>query len=615
MPRRLLIAALAFAGTLAAQDPPAEAGRISYTSGTVSFEPAGVNDWAPATVNRPLTMGDKLYADSGGRAEVNVPGAAFRLGDRTALEFLNLDNRNVQVRLPEGTVDLRVRMLYSNVEVDTPNLAFTVTQPGEYRLDTAPDGSQTTVTVRDGAGQMTENGATVPLNMGQQAVVAGQGQAAQYKINPVPGYDSFDRWVMSRNRIEDRYAYAGHVSPEMVGYTDLGQYGTWRTAPDYGEIWVPRSVPAGWAPYHDGHWVWIEPWGWTWVDDAPWGFAPFHYGRWAYINGHWGWCPGPVAVAPVYAPALVAWVGLGGGLGVSLGIGAGPVAAWFPLGPRDVYIPPFTASLGFVASINLGGSRMIDRVYIENVYRGYQRTGSVPVGGYMNRTVPGAIVAVPQGAFASAQPVRQVAMRISPDRIGAIRTVDPAPRIAPQVASVLGRAPGGHVARPPAALMSRAIVARTAPPPRPVPFEQRRELLARTPGRPLPVSSLHETPVGRTRVAPVAGEPERSQPRVAHVQPPRNALSFRPEHATVHAQPAPHRVETHPAQRATRPNVSRPPQHAAVRTHPAYRPASHPASRPRPVEHAQARPAGVPHPASRPPAPHPAEHSRPPERH
>jgi hypothetical protein len=24
----------------------------------------------------------------------------------------------------------------------------------------------------------------------------------------------------------------------------------------------------------------MSPWGWTWVDNAPWGFAPFHYGRW-----------------------------------------------------------------------------------------------------------------------------------------------------------------------------------------------------------------------------------------------------------------------------------------------------------------------------------------------
>jgi len=95
MSQRLLTVALAFAGALAAQDLPSRAGRFSYVSGAVSFQPAGVTDWVAATVNRPLTMGDRLYADSGARAEVHVPGAAFRLGDRTAFEFMNLDDATI----------------------------------------------------------------------------------------------------------------------------------------------------------------------------------------------------------------------------------------------------------------------------------------------------------------------------------------------------------------------------------------------------------------------------------------------------------------------------------------------------------------------------------------
>ncbi len=69
------------------------------------------------------------------------------------------------------------------------------------------------------------------------------------------------------------------------------------------------EVPAGWAPYRNGHWAWIDPWGWTWVDDAPWGFAPFHYGRWTVVDDRWGWVPGPVRQRAVYAPALVAFIG------------------------------------------------------------------------------------------------------------------------------------------------------------------------------------------------------------------------------------------------------------------------------------------------------------------
>lgn len=69
-----------------------------------------------------------------------------------------------------------------------------------------------------------------------------------------------------------------------AGYEGLDQYGRWDNQPGYGQVWMPTTVAVGWAPYHDGHWAWIAPWGWTWVDDAPWGFAPYHYGRWAFFG-------------------------------------------------------------------------------------------------------------------------------------------------------------------------------------------------------------------------------------------------------------------------------------------------------------------------------------------
>lgn len=180
MLRPLLFLALASAVVLAGQDPPARVGRLSYISGSVSFQPAGVTDWAPATVNRPLTTGDQLFADNGARAAVDVPGAAFRLGDRTAFQFMNLDDRNAQVRLSEGTLDVRVRRLAGNIEIDTPNLAFTISRPGEYRLDTNPDSMQSYVTVRDGEGQVTGPGGAFAVHTGEQAAISGQDQTARY---------------------------------------------------------------------------------------------------------------------------------------------------------------------------------------------------------------------------------------------------------------------------------------------------------------------------------------------------------------------------------------------------------------------------------------------------
>src|SRR5579862_1063266 len=492
MTRYLAVLALLSAGVLAAQDPPGQAGRISFISGSVSFDPAGVDQWVPATVNRPLTIGDQVFADNGARAEIHVPGTAFRLGDRGAFEFMNLDQGATQVRLSEGSMDVRVRNLLGNLEIDTPNLAFTVTRPGEYRLDTNPDNGQTYVTVRDGEGQVSSAGGSFTVPAGQQAVVMGQDASAQYQLNPAPAYDGFDNWVISRNRREDRYARPRYVSSAMVGYEDLDENGSWRSAPGYGQMWVPNGVASGWAPYVDGQWSWVEPWGWTWVDNEPWGFAPFHYGRWAFVNGYWGWLPGPLAVEPVYAPALVAWVGFGGGFGVSLGFGGGEAVGWFPLGPRDVYIPAFTASAAFVNRINVSNTTVINSTNVTNVYNNYVRTGSVPVNTYMNRTVPGAVVAAPQNVLTSGQSIQRVAKRVPPNQLSGITVAAAAPKVAPQVASVLGHPAGGNAPHPAAAVLSRPVVAK-ATPPAPLPaFQQRQAMLARNPGHPVPVAQLHQ---------------------------------------------------------------------------------------------------------------------------
>ena len=541
MIRSFLVCGLALSGVLAAQEPPTWAGRLSYVSGPVSFEPAGVDNWVEATVNRPLTIGDQLYADVGARAEVNVPGTAFRLGDRAAFQFLNLDDHAVQVKLSEGTLDVRVRRPDANLEIDTPNVAFVPGGPGEYRLDVNLNDGRTYVDVRDGGGQLTTGAGSITVSMGQQAEVMGQGASAQYKINGLPGYDGFDHWAIERNRTEDRYAQARYVSPEMVGYQDLDEYGTWREVPDYGEVWVPNGVAAGWAPYSDGNWAWIEPWGWTWVDAEPWGFAPFHYGRWAYLSGYWGWCPGPAADVPIYAPALVAWVGFGG---VSVGFGAGPAVGWFPLGPRDVYIPAFTASATYITRINVTNTRLVNATYVTRVYRGYERSGSIPIDTYMNRTVPGAILAAPENALTDARRVQQVARRVQPNQLAAIHAVNAAPRVVPQVASVLGRQPAARVPRPAAAVLSHPVVARTTPPALPGSFAARRAELARQPGRPLSMTEMHQL----AHASPATG----SAP--VHVMQPGHAMPAEAAHAQHPAAPAQERRQP-PAERQAHPTT------------------------------------------------------------
>ena len=469
---RVLILMAAPAVALVAQsDPPSRVGRLNYISGPVSLQPAGVDDWVGAELNRPLTTGDRVWVDQDGRAELHLGAAALRLNSRTAFEFLNLDDNNVQIRLTEGTLSITLRRLDPNetFEVDTPNLAFSLLRPGEYRIDANPDSATTVITVREGQGEVTGGNQAFAVNPRQQARVNGV-DTVTYDLLDAPGVDGWDQWCRGRERREERSQSARYVSRDMVGYQDLDDYGDWRPVADYGTVWVPRGVAAGWSPYHNGHWAWIEPWGWTWVDDAPWGFAPFHYGRWIYA-GYWAWVPGPVAVRPVYAPALVAWVG-GPRFSLSFRVGAAEGVAWFPLGPREAYVPAYRASPRYVTRIN-NSTTVINNINVTNIR-------------YVNQSAPGAITAVPRSAFAGARPVQQVSVNVNVRQVQQGQVMNTAP-VAPQRESVLGRAGGalGGVARPPAAVVNRQVVAKTTPPPPPIPFERRQAALAGNPGHPL----------------------------------------------------------------------------------------------------------------------------------
>jgi hypothetical protein len=305
-------------------DPPGRVARLGYMQGSISLQPAGEDDWVGAVPNRPMTTGDKLWADQGSRAEVQLGTAVIRLAPNTGFSFLNLDDNTVQLQLSSGAISVTVRQLNDgdDFEVDTPNLAFTVSRPGHYRVEASEDGSNTSISIREGDGEATGNGQTYTLHSGQRGTFSGT-DSLNADVEQIGAPDDFDSWTDSRDHRYDSSRSAQYLSHDVVGYEDLDDYGDWRDDSNYGHVWFPNQVAVGWAPYHEGHWDWISPWGWTWVDDSSWGYAPFHYGRWVSVGGRWGWVAGPAAVRPVYAPALVVFIGGGpGGFGGNVG--------WFP---------------------------------------------------------------------------------------------------------------------------------------------------------------------------------------------------------------------------------------------------------------------------------------------
>ena len=430
-------------------DPPSRVARLNFLEGSVSYQAAGHDDWAAATINYPLTVGDHLWADERSRAELHIGSTGIRMDAHTALAFLNLDDRMTQVRLSDGSINISIRYLDENesYEVDTPNGSVTLLRPGRYRIDADPDRQLTSVTVRGGEAEVTAGGQAFPVHPRQTAYVTGTGQPNTEVAAAGPG-DDFDAWWQSRDDREDRRPPPQYVSREMAGYQDLDDNGTWRNYPGYGPVWVP-NVPVGWAPYHYGHWVWVEPWGWTWVDDAPWGFAPFHYGRWAFYGGAWMWVPGAMVVRPVYAPALVAWVG-GAHFGVAIGIGAG--VGWFPLGPREPFIPAYRVSNTYITQINVA--------HVTNVTNITNVTNVT----YVNQRVPGAVTAVSRADFAASRPVARVAVAVPASAVASASVTTREMPVTRQEAFAARPVTNAAVARPSQQILSTPVVTKTPPP-------------------------------------------------------------------------------------------------------------------------------------------------------
>src|ERR1035438_2638581 len=452
------------------QDPPGRVARLNFSQGSISFRPAGEDDWVSAVPNRPMVTGDDLWADEDSRAEVHVGSAAIRLGAKTGITFLALDDHTTQIRLAQGSLILHVRHVddEDNYEIDTPNIAFSVLQPGEYRVDVNEDGSQTVTNVWHGRGKVTGGGFSYTVVAGQSATFTGNEQHLDYDLGQIPDRDDFESWAFERDDREDHADSANYVSREMTGYEDLDEYGDWSYVAGYGPCWRPRAVVVGWAPYRFGHWVFVGPWGWTWVEDEPWGFAPFHYGRWASVNGGWFWVPGPVVVRPIWAPALVAFVGGGPGFRFSVGVGVG----WFPLAPGEVYLPGYRVSRAYVNNVNITNTT-VNITKVTNVYNTVvvNRTTNINNITYVNQHVNNGVTVVSHETFVNDRPVACNVMKVDPREIPAA-PVSHLVREEPIRTSVVGAGRPVTV-RPPAAIMSRPVVVVRTPPPLPHPIEQR----------------------------------------------------------------------------------------------------------------------------------------------
>lgn len=332
--RSAVLAALAGLCSFALADPPAMVGRISAVQGQVTL--VGDDEPVAAGLNWPVTGASHLTTASGGRTEFRVGSTAVRLDGDSDLEITELDDELLRLRLNYGSVSIRVRSpeLLRDFELSTPQARVTLLEPGLLRVDVERVADTSQVSVLAGSARVDGAGSSVTVGPGRHVDVSSVDVGTS-----VARRDGFDVWSDERDRAAEVVVASRFVSTGMTGYEELDRNGSWSDSVEYGALWTPRNVAVDWAPYRDGRWVWLAPWGWTWVDNAPWAYAPSHYGRWVVVNRRWCWAPGRPAGRPVWAPALVGWVG-----GDGFVRDHRPGLGWFPLSPRERYVPPYRVS-------------------------------------------------------------------------------------------------------------------------------------------------------------------------------------------------------------------------------------------------------------------------------
>ncbi len=337
-------------------DPPARVGRLAQLSGTVSFHPQDDQQWSPATLNYPVTQGDAFWTEPNARAVIEVSASRIAMAPGTELDVGTLTDSAFQATVPQGELYLNVRTAApgETYAVQTPRGLVTFTAPGRYGVVAGDTQNPTTVTVVEGAARVEGPGVSLDVAANQTASVTGT-DTFQGEVGPAQRDAFLTAMLDSERPPPPQGAAPPAIVAAMPGGDDLAQYGSWSDSSDYGQVWYPQVAP-DWVPYREGSWAYVAPWGWTWVDSDPWGFAPFHYGRWVDIGGRWGWVPGaaPGVPAPVYAPALVTFLGVGAVVGVGIGaaLAAGRIG-WCPLGPREAYHPWYRASDRYFRQVNV----------------------------------------------------------------------------------------------------------------------------------------------------------------------------------------------------------------------------------------------------------------------
>ncbi|MET0753949.1 MAG: DUF6600 domain-containing protein [Pyrinomonadaceae bacterium] len=315
-------------------DVTARVARINVIRGDAQIRHTGSQDWERATLNLPVVEGDEITTSLGTRLEIQFDSYNYlRLWENAYLKITTLRDEGIAVSLPQGTLSLRALEFNKDktfFEIDAPKTTIALQQPGMYRVDAGDSKSaeiRVTVTEEGQARIYSENNGATLRNGRSMRIYLDGNTAGEWEIADASRYaDDFDSWALERDaiiakRMRDNYNN-NYYDRDIYGADDLSENGEWIFTKKYGYVWKPYrnaiSQYADWSPYRYGHWRWIPPFGWTWVNDEPWGWATYHHGRWIYVDREWCWTPyayyrprrswwSPALVVVTYSGSYICW--------------------------------------------------------------------------------------------------------------------------------------------------------------------------------------------------------------------------------------------------------------------------------------------------------------------
>jgi hypothetical protein len=410
--------------------PPSRVGRVSLVSGNLDLRGSDGVGWAAAELNRPVFTGSALRTDPRSRGEIEIGANTIELSSGTEIGISALRDRVTQVTLSHGRIGVRLRQAGEDesVEIYFPQGAVWLLASGSYDIDTGSGGQSPLITVFEGKAQFVGANGDIPIEARQTVALTGSDGTAATVERAIP--DAFVEWWRGREYDEAQLAAPYYISPYMTGFAELDAAGTWKVNSEYGPVWFPVTSEE-WAPYRFGHWSWIAPWGWTWIDDQLWGFAPSHFGRWTVINDHWGWVPGSFVEHPLYAPAVVAFLGTPG---VGLSSEEGATVAWFPLAPGEAYWPSHARDVDYVRDLNRGNIKDAGAIRMPADGESALEVFDEPFANRQYASV------VPRSVFINERPVASARMTLPEQRLQNAPVLMASPQLAPASAQQVAHA-------------------------------------------------------------------------------------------------------------------------------------------------------------------------------